>query len=174
MNDTTTSGHQTLSRYHVRHHDPESAKWALVQEEKALRRHHEKVNRLHSYFYAAGRILIALLFVNSAIAKELRFAETQRTMSYFGLTNMSLLLVTAILIELIGGILVGIGYKLRWAAAGLIAYLVAVTIFVPSDFTVVLNLAFAGGLLMLVAHGPGTFSLDKLLKQRNALRERVS
>src|ERR1700694_3207951 len=111
MNDATASSHQTLSRYHVHHRDPDSAKWELGELDKALRKKHESVNRRHRYYYLAGRLLIALLFVASAVAKITRFDDAQRTLDSFGLSATDFLLTIAIPIELVVGIMVGIGYK---------------------------------------------------------------
>src|SRR5215216_2850136 len=115
--------------YHVHHHDPESAKWALAQEEQAQREHREKLKTRHAYFYFAGRVLLALLFVSSAVAKMVRFDDVRSTIASLGLSATSLLLTSAIVIELVGGVTIGLGYRVRWAAAALIAYLAVATLF---------------------------------------------
>ena len=69
------------------------------------------------------------------------------------------------------------GYRARPAAGVLIGYLIAVTVLVHGDLTIAMNQAFAfanaaivGGLLMLVGHGPGAFSFERVLARREAAR----
>lgn len=183
MKIATDQGHPApshLPTHHAQHHDPESARWALAQEEEARRAEQERVRARHAYFYAGGRALVALLFIGSAIAKIASFEDTRSAMAGLGLSAASFLLTSAILIELVGGTLVAIGYGTRRAAAALIAYLAAVTIFVVayvnpevSRFFVLANLGFASGLVMLVAHGTGSLSVQKVLERRELMRERA-
>ena len=183
MHATQTAGHQTLSHsptHHALHHDPEAARWALAQEEQARRAQRNIVNTRHMYFYVAGRMLIGLLFSAAAIAKIVSFDDTRIALNHVGVSAPSFVLTGAILIELLGGILIGIGHTVRRAAAVLIAYLGAVTVlalvYAAADVGLVLaliNVGFACSLLMLVAYGPGRFSLERLLKRRTVLRGRA-
>src|SRR5687767_14665352 len=88
--------------HHIHHHDPESAQWALLLEEKILRTKKEKLKNRQNYFFAAGRVLSALLFIVGGVAKFFNFDETRRAMENFGLAAASILLPLAILIELVG------------------------------------------------------------------------
>jgi putative oxidoreductase len=169
-----------LPTHHAQHHDPEAAKLALAQEEEARREQREKLIARHAYFYLGGRALIALVFITSAVAKMVWFDDTRSRMDEVGLSGPSLLLASAILIELVGGIMVGIGYQVRRASAVLIAYVAAATILVLAYGTPELSrlfalayLGFAGGLLMLLAQGPGMLSVEKVMERRNALRGRA-
>jgi putative oxidoreductase len=183
MNAAKPAGPPALSQlptHHSQHHDPDAAKLALAQEDESRREQMEKLIARHAYFYFGGRALIALVFITSAVAKIVWFDDTRNRMADVGLSGSSLLLMSATLIELVGGIMVGIGYKVRRAAAVLIAYVAAATLLILAYGTPELSrlfalayLGFAGGLLMLVAHGPGTLSVEKLIDRRNALRGRA-
>ncbi len=160
--------------HHALHHDAESARRALEVEEGLHRAELERVKARHNRFYAAGRLLVSGLFIVSALVKMARFDETLAAMTMGGMAMPSVLLVIAIGIELIGGLMLAGGLKVRTVAGALICYLAAVTILMHADFRIELNrafalanLAFSGGLLMLAAHGAGTYSLDRLLR-RNA------
>jgi putative oxidoreductase len=80
--------------------------------------------------------------------------------------------MTAALVELIGGASVLLGWKARWGALALIAYLVPVTLVfhnpaglegMAAQMEVVQflkNLAIAGGLLAVASFGPGQIALE--------------
>src|SRR5207249_1575034 len=120
-----------------------------------------------------GRLLLAALFVLSAVAKIALFDETRRAIDALGISAAGALLPIAIAAELIGGVMVAIGFEVRRASLGLLAYLALATLFFYHDLSIGLhrafalsNLAFAGGLLMLYAHGAGAFSVERYLARR--------
>jgi putative oxidoreductase len=82
-----------------------------------------------------------------------------------------LLLPLVILTELGGGLLVMFGLLTRWAALALAGFclLTALLFHMAPDQAVHFykNLAIAGGFLMLVAHGPGPWSLDAWWARRS-------
>ena len=166
--------------HHACHHDPQGAALAVAQEEVDRREEKQRLKSRRTAFYVAGRELVAALFIGSAIAKVVHFSTTQKAMADFDLPDSGLLLTLAIAVELACGAMLALGYKTRRTAVGLIAYLAAVTLLIHRNVSVDLNRSFAlanlaicGGLLMLVAHGAGAFSLDKLFERRSALRSRA-
>jgi putative oxidoreductase len=76
-------------------------------------------------------------------------------------------------IDLFGGLLILVGYQTRWAAVVLIAFIVLTFIFAHNFWTMegaaraanqahfYKNLSLIGGLLLLIAAGPGRYSLDQ-------------
>ena len=78
----------------------------------------------------------------------------------------------ALLVEIVGGIALIVGWNARWAAAVLAVFTAAATVIfhnfwaVPADQAMVQNLMFmknvsvVGGLLAIVAFGAGALSLD--------------
>ena len=73
----------------------------------------------------AGRILIAIIFVFSGVAKLTGLDGTSGYIASKGLPFPYLLAVAAMLVELGGGILLVIGLKTRWAAAAILLFTVA-------------------------------------------------
>lgn len=113
----------------------------------------------------AGRILLALIFLISGYDKIIGYAGTQGYMESFGVPGMLLPLVIAL--EIVGGLALIAGWHARLAAFLLAGFtLVSAAIFHANlgDQTQYLffmkNLAIAGGFLMIVAQGPGPYSLD--------------
>ncbi len=162
---------------HAMHHDAEAAARALAERDAELKHERERVNLRHATSYTIGRMLIAVLFVVSAIVKLSHFSETARGMADLGLADTEILLGAGIAIELVGGALLFIGLLTRAVSVALIAYLACVTVLVLHDFAAgfngtfaLANVAFAGSLLMLYGHGGGAFSLERWLAQRRNRR----
>ncbi len=171
------AGH--LASRHLHHADPGAAALAVAEEEEALRRESQQVKGRRGRFYLAGRLMISALFLTSGFAKVATFSATREALENVGIYASPLLLGLVILVELAGGTMLALGYKARGAAIVLIAALCTITLFVHSDLSNPLNrafalsnLAFAGGLLLIAAHGAGTFSLDRVSARRSARRSR--
>jgi putative oxidoreductase len=114
----------------------------------------------------AGRILLAHIFLLSGITKISGYAGTQGWMESMGVPGMLLPLV--ILLEIGGALALIVGWQTKWAAWALAAFSVVAAIIFHSNFAdqmqsilFMKNLAMAGGLLVLAAHGAGPVSLDK-------------
>ncbi len=112
----------------------------------------------------AGRLLLAVIFLASAFGKITNFDGTLKFMEAHGMPMTALLCACAIALEALGAITLSLGYLTRWGAAALIGFLVTVTwIFhsAPDQRIALLkNLAIMGGLLQVMAFGPGALSLD--------------
>ncbi len=112
----------------------------------------------------AGRLFVAVIFLASAFGKITNFDGTVQFMESHGMSFANGLCVAAILVEALGAVALILGYKTRWGAAALAAFLVAATwVFhtAPDQRIQLLkNLAILGGLLNLIARGPGGISLE--------------
>lgn len=118
-----------------------------------------------------GRVLLAVLFIPAGFAKIAGFAGTAGYIASKGLPVPEVLTALTIAIELGLGILLLVGWQARWAALGLALFTLIITpLFhnfwaMPPDQQMMQqqaffkNLAIVGGLLMVVAFGPGGFSL---------------
>ena len=156
-----------------RHRDPDAAAEALKELELEHRAALTALQGRRAHLYAGGRVLLAALFLVSGAVKWAHFHQTARAMGEAGIADPAMLLPFALLIELAGGAMLALGYRVRAASAVLIAYLGMVTLLVHWDLALVLNraqtitnLALVGALLMLIGHGAGTASLDRLLSRR--------
>jgi putative oxidoreductase len=120
-----------------------------------------------------GRIALAAVFVFEGIHKLTSLDATAAYMERAGLPMVPALLALAILVELGGGLALAVGWKARWAAAAIAAFIVPVTLVFHVPFVTdaqagaaqtmqsLKNLAIFGGMLLLVAFGPGRYSFDR-------------
>lgn len=123
-----------------------------------------------------ARILLAFLFIYEAIDGLVFFDKTKATMTAYGLTwRQDLMLWFLIILMLVGGILVLIGYYANIGAFMLLMYWLPFTLIVysfwndPAEFKRIhalyfmRNLAMCGGLLLLIANGAGKYSVKRLI-----------
>jgi putative oxidoreductase len=115
-----------------------------------------------------GRIMIAALYVPAGFSKIGGFSGTAGYIASKGLPLPEVGAAIAIVVELVAGLMLVVGWKTRWAALALAAFtLVASFIFHPywqnaAEFNAFWkNIAVVGGLLLLYAFGPGRLSLDR-------------
>ena len=118
-----------------------------------------------------GRILIALLFIPSGLAKLAGFSGTMAYVASAGLPP-ALGAIIAILVEVVLGAALLVGWQARWVALIMALFTIGAAIFfhnfwaAPPDEQLMQNIHFfknmavAGGLLFVFAFGPGAYSLD--------------
>ncbi|MDZ7938589.1 MAG: DoxX family protein [Rhodoferax sp.] len=128
--------------------------------------------KLQSPLALAARVLLALLFVPAGFSKIAGFAGTAGYIGSVGLPFPELGAVIAIVVELVLGLALLVGFQTRIAALVIAVFTVAAGVFfhaywsVPAEQVMInqimfmKNIAIAGGLLALVAFGPGALSLD--------------
>ena len=117
-------------------------------------------------FDLISRISISILFLLNGIFKINNFEGTVGWMESFGLPGI--LIFPAIILEIVGPILIIIGYQTRIAAAALSLFCIATAIIFHNDFSdqmqltaFLKNIALAGGFLFLVINGAKGYCLDK-------------
>src|SRR3954465_15498460 len=82
------------------------------------------------YLQPLSRALVALIFIISGFGKITGFDQTAAMMTGAGIPAAKLFLVPTIIIELIGGIALLVGYKTRLISFLLVLYLIPVTIII--------------------------------------------
>lgn len=126
---------------------------------------------MNNYADVAGRVLLAVLFVLAGIGKigGGAYEGTQGYMEAFGIPGM--LLPIVILVEIVGGLLLVVGFQTRWTALALAGFSILSAIIFHSNFgdqaemtNFLKNLSIAGGMLVLFANGAGSYSLDNRKK----------
>ncbi|MCG6876356.1 MAG: DoxX family protein [Betaproteobacteria bacterium] len=119
------------------------------------------------------RLLIAPLFLVSAIRSLGAVAGTAGYLGRLGLPMPEVMAWIVIVVEISGAIMLIVGWKTRFAAWMLAAFVVVATLLAhrfwaldPAQYVNQLNhflknLAVLGGLLLLAAHGPGRLAFDR-------------
>lgn len=120
---------------------------------------------LQPWIELAGRLLLGVLFLFSGLGKIAGYAATAGYMSAMGVPTV--LLPMVIVLEVLGALLLFIGWKARSVAFLLAGFsLVSAAIFhanFADQIQLVMflkNVSIAGGLLLVVANGPGPYSID--------------
>ena len=120
-----------------------------------------------------GRILLAAIFIISGFGKIGGFEGTAGYIASKGLPMPQVLATLTILIELGGGILLAVGWKARWAALAIALFTLLAAVLFHNYWTVTgparmgefnsfwKNIAIVGGMLLVVAFGPGRLSIDR-------------
>lgn len=113
----------------------------------------------------AGRIMISAIFLVTGLGKVAGYAATQGYMTAMGVPGMLLPLVIAV--EVGGSIAIILGWHTRLIAFLLAGFSVLAALIFhhalgdQAQFLMFMkNIAIAGGFLLLVARGPGEWSLD--------------
>ena len=130
-------------------------------------------NSLTNSAALAGRTLLALIFIVSGFGKITGFSGTAAFMASKGMPMTEVLLVGAIAVEFLGGLMLVAGFKARWAAAAIFLFIIPTTIVFHNPMglsgqeaqaqmiNLMKNVAIMGGMLMVMAFGPGAWSVDR-------------
>ncbi len=122
---------------------------------------------VRSYGTLAARILMGALFVLAGLGKTgAQFAGTVGYIAGAGLPMPELLAILTIIVEIGGGLMIILGYRIGTAAIALIGFTLLASWFfhnpktwegnVSQQIMFMKNLAICGGLLYMLAYGPGT------------------
>lgn len=116
----------------------------------------------------AGRILLGHIFLLAGINKISAYEGTAGYMEAMGVPGMLLPLV--IVLEILGGLALIVGFRTRWAAISLAGFTVLAAILFHADFSdqtqmilFMKNWAITGGLLLAYRYGAGELSMDRRL-----------
>ena len=129
-------------------------------------------DKLQNPLALAGRLLLALLFLPAGIAKLTGFAGTVGYLSSVDLPMPQVAAALALIVEIVGGLALAVGYGTRLAAIVLAVFTLVASFFfhnywaLPADQQMIpqllffKNIAVVGGLLTLAAWGAGAWSVD--------------
>ena len=130
-----------------------------------------------------GRVFVAHVFVVASVMKLMNFAATAGFMTSLGVPYAPVLLGLSLPIELIGGLMIVVGWQVRWAALALAAWLVIVTPIFHAFWGLdpiqtqnemnhfMKNVSLLGALLFIAAMGPGSLSIDACRTRRSGPHE---
>jgi putative oxidoreductase len=126
----------------------------------------------------AGRVLLATIFLLSAFMKFFNYGEIVSYADAAGLPNPTVMVAIGGVVELLGGLSLVAGLLTRIGALALTVFLVLAAyyfhdfwLFTGAERQIQLthflkNVAIIGGMLLLVVHGAGRYSIDWLLRER--------
>jgi putative oxidoreductase len=122
-----------------------------------------------------GRVLLCTIFLMAAVGNKIpHFQAVAGSMAHEGVPAPRFMLVGAIVFLIVGGVSVVLGYKARFGATLLLVFLVLATYFYHDFWTLsdphaqqeqviqfMKNLGLMGAMLLVIANGPGAWSLDQ-------------
>lgn len=129
----------------------------------------------------AGRILMAILFLGSGLSKVGKFQATVLYVASKGVLFPEVTLASAAALELLGAVLLIVGWRVLWVGILLAGYcMVTAVVFhnfwavapdqlVAQQVNFLKNLSIAGGFLMVAAQGAGPWSWDARAAQRSEI-----
>lgn len=160
-----------------RHARQEIAMVKNYAEEETIRTH-----QLKNTLKLIGRILLSAIFLINGFGQVFRW----NGVAVFSQTNSLLplpifIITTAIFFQILGGLLILVGYKTRIGAILLIIFIIPATLYFHhfwdlDDISQLMqiqlffkNVALIGGLFGIIANGPGAWSIDgRILRSKNA------
>ena len=131
------------------------------------------MSQLQPWGMLAARVLLAYMFLAEGYSKATNFSGAAKYTASKGLPLVEPLLAGAMLLEIVGGLMLVVGWKARWAAGAIFLFILAANlIFHPywaapenqafmQHILFNKNLAVMGGMLCIACAGPGRLSLDK-------------
>lgn len=123
---------------------------------------------LKTYLVPIARVLMSGFFIWSGIYKLQHVGTVAEIFgSDFHVPAANVAVWIAIVVEILGGLAILLGFKVRWAAAALAIYCLGTAFRAhwpagdyTSDVDFYKNLSVAAGLLYIIAYGAGGISID--------------
>ena len=116
------------------------------------------------YLPLAARICLSSIFLKAGIAHILAYSGTVSMMTEKGLPIPDILLIFTIIFQLLGGLSLLLGYKVKIGSILLILFLIPASFAFHNPATDIngflKNIGLIGGLLMVIYAGAGALSLD--------------
>jgi putative oxidoreductase len=134
------------------------------------------VSYLVDYGDLLARFCLSFVFLWSGISKALHPAAGKAEIAALGLPDAALFLWLTVACQIAGGLMVLLGFWARLGALALLSFTVIATLMAhgtrgltgdqrqQQETTAFEHLAIAGGFLFVIVHGPGSLSLDNLLR----------
>jgi len=128
------------------------------------------MDKLQAITAPVGRLFLATIFVVAGLQKIPAYTGTQGYMDAMGVPGVLLPLV--IILEVVGGLMIILGWKTKLAAISLAGFSILSALLFHADFAdqthmimFMKNFALAGAFLLLFAQGSGSYSLDNRKNQ---------
>ena len=115
-----------------------------------------------------GRVMLGLLFIMTGYDKITGFEGYVDSVAAKGVPLPEIAIVVVIIVELVGGLMIAAGLKSRWAALAIFLLIIPINFFYhpfwadDAQFNRFFkNLCVMGGMLYVMASGPGRLSLTR-------------
>ena len=125
------------------------------------------MENLKTYLVPLGRLLMSSLFIWAGIGKLMNPSGTAKYFEHVHIPIPGVAVWVVLIIEIIGGIAILVGFKTRWAAAVLAVFCLITAFGVhlpvgdyPNMVNFYKNLVMAGGFIYVLAYGAGGISID--------------
>lgn len=124
-----------------------------------------------------ARLLLAWVYLDSGIAKLTHWQDGLAEVAGLGLPAPALMLTLTVVTQLVAGLAIAIGYGARLGALALIGFTLFATVLahnywayegvdrIRQKITFFEHMAIIGGFLVLVARGPGPWSIEALRRR---------
>lgn len=118
-----------------------------------------------------SRLLLAWIFLHEGVFLVANFGPTSAAMAKLGVPLF--LFVPTIALQLVAGTAIAAGWHTRWGALVLGLFCLATAVLFHTNFSsrnellhFEKDLAIAGGLFVLLLHGPGRWSIDRMWQRK--------
>jgi putative oxidoreductase len=125
------------------------------------------MENLRVYAAPLGRLLLSAIFIVAGFQKLMNPGGTAQYFAHVNIPMSEVMVWIVLIIELLGGIAILVGFKTRWVAIilALFCVITALAVHLPAGdqanmVHVLKNLAMAGGFLYVFAFGAGIWSVD--------------
>lgn len=128
-----------------------------------------------------ARVMMSLVFLLSGVDKALHWSAGVAEINTGGLPHAPWMLAATLMTQLLGGLSVAFGVRVRFGALALAGFTVVATVLFHDfwnatgeawqhQFTTFMeHVAIVGGFLVIVVTGPGAFSVDRYLPPHGPL-----
>ncbi|MEL6494231.1 MAG: DoxX family protein [Cyanobacteria bacterium J06623_7] len=117
------------------------------------------------YLPLAARVCLCSIFLKAGISHIIGYGDTVSMMTNKGLPIPDLMLIFTIIFQLLGGLSLLLGYKVKIGSILLILFLIPASFAFHNPATDIngflKNIGLIGGLLMVMSAGGGALSIDE-------------
>lgn len=124
----------------------------------------------------AARLLLAWIFVHEGLSLAMNFDAASSSMAKLGVPAVAL--IATIVLQLVAGMAIAVGWYAQLGAAGLGLFCLATAMLFHTNFAVrnellhfEKDLAIAGGMFVLMVRGAGKWTVASLLRPAGAASE---
>lgn len=121
-----------------------------------------------------SRLLLAWIFLHEGAFLVANFTSASASMAKLGIP--AYLLVATIALQLVAGAAIAAGWHARWGALALGLFCLATAVLFHTNFAnrnellhFEKDLAIAGGMFVLMVHGPGGWSVDGIWQRKMSI-----